>query len=226
MRPFPRSVFLPFIFIAGCGIDPGPSDEGESATVANGQTQSEHPREHHRYHCVLPWGIDWNRVFHLHDAAIVIPACPEIHPGDRYVPLFFWTTNTKEGIEGQPVVYPDGYVPARAAPVHDFLHKLVKARYVVQPGGQEYVFRAREIEDVVTLGDLGRGSEFVTPAEYPEPAVALLGKLPPLPLGTYSTEIHVTMSDTHCDGLGTDFDSHCLPPGETFLFPQDFSVVP
>ena len=226
MPSIPRLLLFASFVMPACAVDADPADHGEAATTATAQAQPEHRHEHVRYHCVLPWGTDWNRVLDLPDAALVIPACPEIHPGDRYVPLLIWTTNTRDGVEGLPVVYPDGYVPTKAAPMHDFLHKLERVRYVVQPGGQEYVFRPSRVDDLVTVGDLWADSGFFPPEQFPLPAMAFLGKLPPLPLGTYSTEIHLIMSEPHCDGAGTDLANNCLVAGDNFLFPQNFSVVP
>jgi hypothetical protein len=197
--------------------DTGEGNGNPTQPSANGQR---------RFHCVASWGIDWNEVLGVDDADIVNLFCLEVHTGDRFIPGVLWITNTADGIEGQPVVYPDGYVPARHAPMDDFLHKLVAVRYVVQPGGLEFSFRAGEIEGLVTVGDLFKGSDQFTPAEYVKPAAALLGKLPPLPQGFYTAEVHFIMSDVHCDGQTPDRENSCLGRGDTFLLTRHFAVLP
>ena len=58
------------------------------------------------------------------------------------------------------------------------------------------------------------------------PATALLEELPALPPGTYSADIHLIMSDTHCDGQTNDFAMSCLPPGDSLALTRTFVVQP
>jgi hypothetical protein len=137
-----------------------------------------------------------------------------------------WITNTPDGVEGHPVVYPVDYVQASKAPMTDFLHKLIGVRYVVHPGGQEFRFRPGDLEELVTLDDLFKGSGQFDPAELAKPAVALLGSLPPLPAGFYDADIHFALSATHCDGQTADRASSCLPAGDTLVLTRHFGVLP
>src|SRR5262245_53839181 len=112
-------------FAMGCTTD----TESEETVVAAVGTPPPH--------CVAPWGIDWNEVLEV-DAAIVSPFCTKVRPGDPYTPEVLWITNTDEGVEGVPVLYPPGYVPLRKGPMIDFLHKLTSVRYLVKPGNFEF----------------------------------------------------------------------------------------
>ena len=206
------------LFTAGCGSDP----DSDAVLFTSDATRDILPR----FHCVAKWGIDWNEVLGVTDAAIVSPFCVEIHATDPYIPEVKWITNTANGLPDHPVVYPEGYEPSSKVPMNDFLLKLARVRYVVQPGGQEFVFSARNIEKLVTVGDLYRGSDIFTPDEFVWPAASLLGRLPSLSPGAYSAEIHFDMLDTHCDGQSTDFSESCLPPGDTFVLARSFRVVP
>lgn len=177
-------------------------------------------------HCVVPWGIDWSEVLHVKKAAVVSADCTEVRAGDPYTPEVLWVTNTEDGIEGGPVLYPPGYTPRHKAPMNDFLHKLDRVRYVVQPGNQERSFDASQIRRGLQVGDLYEGSDQFTEVQMVWPATALLGELPPLPPGMYSAEIHFIMSDTHCDGQSDDFAKSCLPPGDSLALTRTFVVQP
>jgi hypothetical protein len=229
MRGFVSSALLSSIAVAvaGCAIDTDPGEASLALVGAEEPTQPGSSADIRRDDCVPKWGIDWNLVLGVDDADIVSPFCTEVHVSDRYVPEALWITNTADGIEGGPVVYPDGYEPALKAPMDDFLHKLARVRYVVRPSGQEFTFPASEIENLLTVDDLFRGSDEFTPPQLVWPAVALLGELPRLLVpGSYRAEIHFLMSDTHCDGQTTDFAKSCLPPGDSFVLARDFTVVP
>jgi len=214
------------LWAAGCATYVAP-DEAVVARVDPGAPAQPDDRASRRPdHCVAPWGIDWNDVLHVNKAAIVSAFCTEVQAGDSYTPEVLWFTNTEDGIEGEPVVYPPGYTPRHKAPMNDFLHKLDSVRYVVQPGDQEFVFRASKIDRRVTLRDLYDGSTDFTPPQLALPATVLLGELPPLPPGTFSADIHFVMSDTHCDGQTSDFALSCLPPGDSFALTRNFVVQP
>jgi hypothetical protein len=209
----------------GCVTDADP-DTIVARVEPGVPTQLEDPSVRGPVHCVAPWGIDWNDVLDVENAAIVVQFCPKIRASDPYIPEVLWFTNTEDGIEGEPVLYPPGYTPRDKAPTRDFVHKLVGVRYVVQPGNQEHTFRASTIEKGMVLRDLFEGSGEFTPPQMALPATSLLGELPPLPPGIYSADIHFIMSDTHCDGLTADFAKSCLPPGDSFILPTHFVVVP
>jgi hypothetical protein len=206
----------------------GEPDEASAAAAGEVATALASPGPIGRIpaHCVAKWGIDWSRVLGVVDAEIVSPFCTEIHTGVSFIPEVLWITNAAAGIPGGPVVYPDGYEPFLKAPMDDFRFKLESVRYVLQPSGKEVTFHASDIEKLLTVADLFRGSDDFTVPQLVWPTTALLGKLPPLPPGDYSTDIHFVMSDTHCDGQTTDFAASCLPPGDTLAITRDFIVVP
>jgi hypothetical protein len=220
------TALLPLVFGAGCATDAQPDDTIVARVDPGVATQPGHSNARRPEHCVAPWGIDWNDVLHVNKAAIVSSFCTEIRASDPYTPEVLWITNTEDGIEGGPVLYPEGYTPRHKAPMNDFLHKLDSVRYVVQPGNQELSFRASQIEKRVTVGDLYEGAPDFTAPQLVWPATALLGELPPLPPGTYSADIHFVMSDTHCDGQTSDFAQSCLPPGDSFTLTRSFVVQP
>jgi hypothetical protein len=69
-------------------------------------------------HCILPWGADWNAALDT-NRRLVIPACPEVYAHEKYAPLFIMIVNSGTAAD-TPLVYPPGYVPARALPMDDF----------------------------------------------------------------------------------------------------------
>ena len=203
---------------AGCAIDADPQAAVSAQLVGDGAPAIRH--------CVAPWEIDWNTVLQVEGAAIVTDFCTEVPAGAPYIPEVLWYTNTEDGIEGGPVLYPLEYVPLAKAPMTDFLHKLIGVRYVVQPGGLRFSFLAPAIEQVTTVGALFRGSTQFTPPQLALPATSLLGRLPPLPPGSYSAEIHFVMSATHCDGQTADRAKSCLPAGDSVALTRTFVVTP
>jgi hypothetical protein len=212
MKILISTTLLSTLAITGCAIDGEPEQAVSAVTAAPP-------------HCVAPWGVDWSDTLGVTSADLVTPFCANVVAGDRYVPEVLWITNTADGVEGHPVLYPGGYVPSSRAPATDFLHKLDQVRYVVHPGGQQYVFRGQDIEKVVTVGDLLRGSGDYDPAELAKPAIALLGTLPALTPGAYTADIHFVMSAAHCDGQTADRDNSCLQAGDTYLLTRHFTVA-
>jgi hypothetical protein len=222
-----RLALLAIACAGGCALDADPEKIAVSGTRSAVTTPEDDAAPRRPPHCVPDWGIDWNDVLHVEKAAIVSsPFCTQVRPGDPYTPEVLWITNTEDGIEGGPVLYPPGYTPRHKAPMNDFLHKLDSVRYVVHPGGAEFSFSASNIRRTVTVGDLFEGSvdQFTEP-QMVWPATALLGQLPALPSGTYSADIHFVLSDTHCDGQTTDFSASCLTPGDNLALTRNFSVV-
>jgi hypothetical protein len=205
----------------GCVTNAGPDESGVARMALD-----EHDHGRRPPHCVVPWGIDWSEVLHVKKAAVVSADCTVIRAGDPYTPEMLWITNTEDGIEGGPVLYPPGYTPRHKAPMNDFLHKLEGVRYVVQPGNQERRFDASQIRKGLHVGDLYEGSGQFPDVQLVWPATALLGELPPLQPGTYSADIHLIMSETHCDGQTTDFAMSCLSPGDSFGLTRTFVVQP
>lgn len=213
-----RLVCCALVAVAGCAMDSDPE------TMASAQIEAEAAILPPPVHCVAPWGIDWNSVLEVGGAEIVNDLCTEVSPGVPYIPEVLWITNTEDGIEGGPVLYPLDYVPLARAPMTDFLHKLIGVRYVIQPGNLPFAFLAPVIEKVVTVGALYRGSPDFTTPQLAWPATSLLGVLPPLPPGSYSAEIHFVMTATHCDGQTTDRAKSCLSPGDNAVSTRRFVV--
>jgi hypothetical protein len=213
-------------FTAGCATSADPDETSVATSAAAVENQPDTSSAHRPAHCVAPWGIDWSDVLHVKKAAIVSPFCTEVQAGDPYIPEVKWITNTEDGIEGLPLVYPAGYTPRHDEPTKDFLHKLERVRYVVHPGEQELSFRGSQIKKGLTLGDLYEGSTEFPPEQMVLPATSLLGELPSLPPGTYSADIHLVMSDMHCDGQTTDAAASCLPAGDSLALTRNFVVLP
>ena len=210
----------------GCALNADPEKIAVSGTRSAVTAPEDDAAPRRPPHCVVDWGTDWSDVLHVDKAALVGPFCTHVRPGDPYTPEVLWITNTEDGIEDGPVLYPPGYTPRHKAPMNDFLHKLDSVRYIVHPSGAEFSFSASNIRRTLAVGDLYEGSvgQFTEP-QMVLPATALLGQLPALPSGTYSADIHFVMSDTHCDGQTTDFSASCLTPGDNFTLTRDFSVV-
>jgi hypothetical protein len=208
------------LFIAGCVEDAAPD---KTPAVAQAAAP---PNLGPRFHCVAPWDIDWNKALRVFDADIVSPFCTLIERNVQFIPEVKWITNTKDGYAGHPVLYPPGYEPTFDAPIVDFIFKVQSVRYVVNPLGREYVIPANLIEELLTVGDLYHGapdSEF-TPDQYVWPSLSLLGRLPGLPPGKYSVDVHFVMLETTCDGQTDDFDLSCLPPGDSLAVTRDVIV--
>lgn len=208
-------VLVSSLALVGCAVD------GEGPASAAEEQASILPRPPH---CVAPWGIDWSQTLGVTDAEIVSPFCTHVTTGNAYIPEGLWITNTATGTPDEPITYPDGYVPTSPAPMTDFLHKLARVRYVVQPDGQAFDLPAAGIEKQVTVNDLFKGSTEFPLSEATFPVTALLGKLPALPFGAHSVDIHFVMTAAHCDGHGTDRADHCLPAGDTKVLTRSLTV--
>jgi hypothetical protein len=224
MTRFLCAALLSCLAFAGCAVGADPGDRtSELAGVQPPAPRDILPRPPH---CIAPWGIDWSVTLGVTDVDVVSPFCTQVMAGDRYIPEVLWITNTPTGVEGHPVVYPDGYFPTSSVPMTDFLHKLERVRYVVQPGGQEVVYSAPGIEKALIVSDLFAGSDQFPPAEMVLPVTALLGRLPALPVGSYRASIHFVMTAEHCDGNHADRANNCLPAGDSLVLSRAFDVVP
>lgn len=201
---------------AACAVDEAPPAEHAAAVTV---LPPDPP------HCIAPWGIDWSDVLGVTDAEIVSPFCTSVSSAHRVIPEVLWITNAATGTEGNPVVYPDGYFPAQAAPIDDFIGKLTQVRYVIQPGGQQITYPASAIERRLVVRDLFAGSGEFADSELAWPTVALLGKLPALAPGNYRAEIHLVLSAQHCDGQTGSVADSCLPAGDTLAISRGFTVT-
>jgi hypothetical protein len=151
-------------------------------------------------HCVAPNGIDINANLDI-SAAVVAPFCPEIKAGDRWVPAQFWThAKTWEQM-------PDGFIPANATPLEDFVEKFVAIRYVVDQGtSHEFAV------------EFANGPSLWTDEHPLNPDIDLasamtLGTIRPLSVGPHTVTSFWTFSDVHCDGFSSVFEESCVPAG-------------
>lgn len=141
-----RLVLLAVACAGGCALNADPEKIAVSGTRSAVTAPEDDAAPRRPPHCIADWGTDWSDVLHVDKAAIVSsPFCTHVRPGDPYTPEVLWITNTEDGIEGGPVLYPPGYTPRHKAPMNDFLHKLDSVRYVVQPSGAEFSFSASNI---------------------------------------------------------------------------------
>jgi hypothetical protein len=157
--------------------------------------------------------VDINANLRL-DAAVVAPFCPTIKAGDRWVPAQFYTA--ARSWEQMP----DGYVPAGATPLQDFVAKFVAIRYVVDEGTS----RAFTVE-------FANGPLLWTGQHAINPDIALatpmtLGAIRPLGVGPHTVRMIWIMSAMQCDGWSAVVAESCFPGAGPFDNGSDaFEVV-
>lgn len=164
--------------------------------------------------CISPSGDDLNAFYGVSEQ-IVAPFCTQVGSGERWTVTVRWFMN--ETFE----VVPEGFAPAGATPLEDFIAKFSAVRYVVDPGTKHektYVFAN---DGNLWTGVLG-GSPLVN--------TITLGSLDPLPVGTHVVETHWVFSTMHCDGLGEVIapyleGGNCLL-GEDTVSRLEFEVTP
>jgi hypothetical protein len=161
-------------------------------------------------HCISPEGLDLNEFFGV-SAQIVSAFCTEVGSGEQWTMSLSWRMNTSFE------TVPEGFVPAGATPLEDFVAKFSGVRYVTDPGTEQSrttVFR--------NVSDLFIG----TFAGLPRVSPVTLGTLQPLPVGEHTVEVYWEFSAMHCDGLGTMIGGNCLPAGESKRNAVRFKVIP
>src|SRR5438105_4465321 len=170
-------------------------------------------------HCVLPGGVDLNKLLGISEYLVLPGLCDAVPAGEFWVPATTasWTMNTSwEEV-------PADYTPSAPTPLEDFLSKVRSETLTVDPGTareRSYRFAAQDILDVRFLRDF-----YLVP--LPDLAIALfLPKLRPLPPGDHRIAVSIEMSARHCDGLGTVSGYNCLAAGTTRLGSCPFTVVP
>ncbi|MEV6492682.1 hypothetical protein AB0M20_29285 [Actinoplanes sp. NPDC051633] len=198
--------------------------------------------------CVSDNGTDVNRYFVLYRADAIWlnlqglrPACVTVRQGRTFVRAHGWITQLPPGtvVEGRTVepTYPEGYVPDRAAPMDDFLSKIVQARYVISRDGEVELARIVNRRHLLDRAKLGRfGDLFVAPDTTLVPGVTIHRASPEwttlepftsrrLDIGSYTVDIYWTLAEQHCDGFTTDVANDCLPAGESRVTSTNFDVV-
>lgn len=191
-------------------------------------------------HCVNAAGFDLNAVLVVSEQIVAGRCGAIVNSGEFYVPYYAWYTNLPDGIPGDPgcphpsgcpampVVYPSAttdfpepYVPDKDAPMEDFLSKLESVRYILD-GHKEYIYPGEDIVKLLTLGDIGGNGPPMAPL------AVLIAKLNPASIGVHRVQMILNLSKIHCDGLGTNWYQHCLPPGELMIpiATRNFEVVP
>ncbi|WP_150206449.1 hypothetical protein [Streptomyces venezuelae] len=164
-------------------------------------------------HCLAPDGTDLNKLFDVKERIIGPEGCRTAFAKEKWVR----TTPTWEVSGAAGAVYPEGYEPARVAPIDDFISKFVSATYVHDigtPDEQSFTFSRNE---VLRTGATNGGAY----------AVAVSPPFKALSVGTHTGTVFFTLTAEHCDGLGVDREENCLPEG-TFAYTGDipFDVVP
>jgi len=173
-------------------------------------------------HCINRFGQDLNEVLGVSEQ-FLLGSCLTVNSGEFYIPYSgFWNVNSVDGVSGFPLVYPEGYVPAKPAPVDDLISK-TSLKYVVD-GYKTYLYPGEDVMKVILTGAL-RPSGF--PPLPPEALTAIsVAKLHPLSIGAHSVAVSAILSAEHCDGSGTIEAQSCLPPGELPIRTFFFHVVP
>ena len=162
-------------------------------------------------HCILPNGVDLNVLFGISEQ-IVGRFCSQVDSGEH------WTASGAPwGMNTSFEAVPEGFVPAGATPLEDFLAKFVGVKYVIDRGTLQertYVFPT---SDKLWIG---------TVAGLPAVNGVTLSLLNPLSVGDHFVELYWVFSAMHCDGLGAVIEENCIPAGETLYARTAFVVTP
>ena len=161
-------------------------------------------------HCISPTAVDINERYGVSEA-IVAPFCATLNSGRH------WTVSNAWFMSPTFVAVPDGFEPAGATPLEDFIAKFIGVKYVVDPETSKektYVFGNGD--------DLGIFNDGITVAANP----VSLGTLKPLSVGDHVVDSYLLFSAMHCDGIDPVVEDNCLPAGETFFGSVQFTVTP
>ena len=159
-------------------------------------------------HCVIH-GDNLNEIFGTTDGFVVDPFCTKVAAGAKWRPVLRWN------VAGSWEFTPEGFTPAGATPLEDFLLKFAGTRYVVDAGTRQerqYVFSA---EDLILIAvDLPEGWDFA----------AWMPRMRPLSAGTHTVDKYPIFSEVHCDGVPEAEGGICAPAGEHFAERVEFVV--
>lgn len=160
--------------------------------------------------CITPTQVNLNETYGVSDA-IVAPFCTEVSAGRR------WTVSNAWFMSPTFDVVPEGFVPAGATPLEDFIAKFVGVKYVIDPGtSTEKVYVLANDDDLGVVS--GGGFVVANPIS--------LGSLKSLSIGEHVVESYLLFSAMHCDGIGQVVVENCLGPGEVLFPTVQFSVTP
>ena len=160
--------------------------------------------------CITPTGLDLNEFYGVSEA-IITPFCTEVESGRR------WTVSNRWFMAPTFEAVPDGFEPAGATPIEDFVAKFIGVKYVVDPGtSRERTYVRGNVDDLIILDD---GVEVIA-------ITVALGGLNPSSVGDHIVDSYLLFSALHCDGLAAVVEENCLPAGETFFSSMQFTVTP
>lgn len=148
--------------------------------------------------CVIG-GANLNEIYGTDDGFVVDPFCTEIATGAKWRPILRWN------VAGTWEFEPEGFDPAAATPLEDFLLKFEGARYVVDAGTRqerEHFFAAEDL--LLQAADVPDGWDFAT----------WTPRLAPLSRGTHTVDKYTIFSAVHCDGIPSADGGICAPAGE------------
>jgi hypothetical protein len=162
-----------------------------------------------RNHCTTLNGVDLNLLFSVTEQ-IVTYFCTAVETGERWRPGALWVVGKTFAS------VPPGFTSPHPTPLADFVAKLMRVRYVVDPGTNQERSYTFPNSDRLWTGPAGPDADGIN--------TATLGTLHPLPPGQHVVRVFWTLSDTHCDGLGAVPEENCFPPGESLYAPTAFTV--
>jgi hypothetical protein len=170
------------------------------------QASQSHPVENH---CISPTtGVDLNVLFGT-TKQIITPFCNQVDSGEQ------WTAAGPAWLVATSLdAVPEGFVPAGATPLEDFLAKFVGVKYVLDSGTlQERTYFYPNGDKIWT------GIIDVLPSVWP----GTLSIASPLSIGTHVVEVYWVFSAMHCDGLAAVIEENCLGLEKSIWYRPEYS---
>ncbi len=168
--------------------------------------------------CIHPSsGVSFNELFDVPEQ-FVNPVCTGLTAGEHWRPTVGWFA-----AETADAVYPPGYVPLYANPIHDALAKLT-IKMVIDGGTNHektYLFTPSDVDAFRTDVNI----HDINPAFPDLPGFILIPRMAPLSPGHHTHEMILVLSAQHCDGTTTDEAESCLPAGEFSVFVRPINVA-